>query len=213
MKKNLLLFILAPLVLPTLAFAQTLPATAVLRAAGPADNLEHYSSGYIAKGKAMAGEKDGLHWKAFVVFDVVSSVEELAQNPDATLRLALDWVKSADDVEDLNFYYVGSLPSADFTDRDMWDIFLSSKGVKIGEFESYELASLQKRTWVEFDLKGKVASGEVSPVNRFMVFRVESESMEDPEGNGLVGLATDLSQHSLIVGESEVESGASTGGY
>jgi hypothetical protein len=144
---------------------------------------------------------------------VVSAVEELAQNPEAKLRIAFEWIKSPDDVRDVKIYYVGALPKAKFADRDMWDIFGRSKGTEIGELESYELASLKQRSWVEIDLKGKVPSGEVSPVNRYMVFRVESEPLVNPEGNGLVGLSTDKSQHTLVVGAGVGGDSVSAGGY
>jgi hypothetical protein len=184
-----------------------------MRAAGPADNLNHYTSGYIAQGKAMAGQKGDLHWKAFVVFDVVSAVEQLEQDPEGTLRLAIDWVKSGDDVRDIHVVYVGSLPKAKFVDQDMWEIFPRNKGIWIGGKKAEELAKHTGRDWLEIELKGKIPSGEVSPANRYMVFRIESEPLENPEGNGLVGLSADSSRHTLIIaGENDADS-MSTGGY
>jgi hypothetical protein len=210
---KLLSYLVVSLVFPFSLFSQTLPATMIMRAAGPADNLNHYTSGYIAQGKAMTGQKGDLHWKAFIAFDVISVVEDLAQKPEAKLNLAFDWVKSPDDVKAVHIYYVGAMPSANFQDRDMWDMFMTSKGVKVGTVESYELAGLKQRSWAPIDLKGQIPSGDVTPVNRYLVFRAESEPLENPEGNGLVGLSADLTAHSLIVGSDDADASGATGGY
>ena len=161
----------------------------------------------------MAGQKGEFHWKAFVIFDVVSAVEELEKAPDATLRLALDWVKNEDDVRNLHVYYVGSLPKAKFIDQDMWGIFQSNKGTRVGGKKAEELATLKKRQFLEIELQGKIPAGDVTPANRYMVFRIESEPIKNPEGNGLVGLSPELDQHTLTIGEGEGEGNMSTGGY
>lgn len=190
-----------------------LPSTVIMRATSPSENLNSYKAGRIAVGKAMAGQKGKFHWKALVVFDVVSVVEELAEEPDATLRLALDWIKSEEDVRSLHVYYVGCLPKANFIDQDMWELFPKNKGIRVGGMKAEDVATIKQRQWLELELKGKIPSGDVSPANRYMVFRIESEPLKNPEGNGLVGLSPEMDKHTLTVGGEGADGATSTGGY
>jgi hypothetical protein len=191
--------------------AQVLPATFIARSAGDAES-GLYRNGFTAPGKCMTGGAEGNLWKGFVIFDVISEVEALAQRPKGSLELAFDWIKSPDDVNEAKVYYVAAVPSIEARDDTFRGLY-HAKGTEIGTVPVYSLAGLRSRTPFTFDLEGKIPSGDVTPVNRYLVFRIESDYPDNPEANGLIGLAPDVNAHKLTVGDAAAGDAVDTGGY
>lgn len=217
MRKKLSVFASLVLAVPALLLAATLPATVVGRVGSPADNLNRYNNGGFGIDKGTIGQtKEGnVHFKSLIIFDVVSKIEELAQNPEAKLKMPINWVKSADHVQDVHIYLVGAKPKANFNNADLWQIVPSGVGTKVATIPAHELAPIAKGKGqaFELDLTGKIPSGVVTPVNRYLVFRVES--MPFPAGgNGLLGVPNDPTKISLVIGsEDSAGSAAGYGGY
>lgn len=221
MKKLLFLPVVAALCCQVSVHAGELPGTLVLRTMGDADKNE-YISGYSAAGKGNFGYqpettpnasgKTPNMWKAFVVFDAVSAVEELAQKPSGTLDLAVDWVKDPDNVTEARVVYVGAFPSIEVTDANFYDKY-SEEGIEIGTIPVAELAALKGQQKFPFEIDGKIPSGEVTPANRYLIFRVEGERPENPDESSMVGLSPEPAAHTLKVGGANDEASGSTGGY
>jgi len=196
----------------SVASAVEIPATAIYRSAAPADGSAAFKSATTAINKANVGTTDGNRWKTFIVFDAVSAVEALAQNPEGSVSITVSWIKDPSAVQDLQIFYVGAFPSAKLDNDWMWQNY-PKKSELATTIPAHTLAGLKKGTSFEFELKDLIPSGEVTPVNRYLIFRAQSDSPEDASLNGMIGLSIQLDQHILTVGASEDESTGATGGY
>ena len=201
--------------------ASDLAATAIFRSVGDADKNEYISGytsaekgnvGYMPNGTETPKGKITNMWKTFIVFDAASMVEELSENPSGEFETVVHWVKDPGAVQEAKIYYIGAYPSIELSNENFFPKY-SVQGEEVGTITSEELSGVSKAQTFTFDFEDIIPAGDVSPSNRYLFFRVESERPDDSEANAMFGLSPKATDHKLFIGGSSGSGGSSKGGY
>ncbi len=188
--------------------AEDLSATLLARASGDADTGK-YRNGGVGPGKGNYGFNREINVKSILVFDALPVMEEIVDQPGGELELAFAWNKGPETVKDTKVYFVGAFPSIEVKDSVFYHFYMK-EGVEVAEIPASELENLSSRKIVNLKLDEVAPGGDVSPANRYLVYRLEVvEGLDDGQESNMIGLASDASEHQLYIGE---ESGSSKGG-
>lgn len=219
--KTSCLLILFQIVWSLPLLAGDLAATAIFRSVGDADKNEYISGytsaekgnvGYMPDGQQTPKGKVANMWKTLIAFDAASMLEELSENPSGEFETVVHWVKSAPDVKDAKIYYIGTYPSIEMKNETFFPKY-SVQGEEVGTITSEELAGVKKAKTFTFDFEDIIPAGDVTPSNRYIFFRIESEIPDDREANGQMGFSPVASDHILHIGDSKGSGGGAKGGY
>lgn len=216
---RLTLFIaIASLLAPFSIQAEELSATLISRTTGDAETGK-YRNGGTGPGKGNFGfakHEDGTDYvnvKGILVFDALPVMQEMVDQPAGELELAFDWNKGPETVKDVKIYFVGAFPNIEVKDSIFYHFYMK-EGVEVGEISASELESLPSRKIVNVELDEVAPGGDVSPANRYLVYRFEvAEGLEDGQQSNMIGLASDASEHQLFIGEAAGGSKGGAGGY
>lgn len=170
-----------------------LPAVAVARMGG--DAVENaFSNGTGALGVGTIGWNGNIHFKTLVAVDLLMVLEDLPRMTHAELTLQLDFNRFPEHSPAHRVTLIGvtatpTLPNWVFRE------YFTGAGEEIGRIPG----TLKPGERKSFRIEDLLHTLELSPVNRFVWFRIEEEVPGAGNINTVAGYSVDLENHFLTI--------------
>jgi len=183
-------FLLA--LIPLLPAAEvTLPAAAVIRLGGKTP--ETYTSGLMDVGKATVGYNGKVHFHCLIGFDLVTVVEDLKQMEDAELTVTFSFNKDPETTSVWKLSVAGITPNLELKNEQAWKLYSQVEG-NVGEVPE----TVKPNDTNSFDVKKHLNPKALSPVNRYIWFRIEEEAPSFTK-NTVAGFSNRKEDHTLVL--------------
>jgi hypothetical protein len=165
---------------------------AIIRLGGPSP--EQFKSGLMNEDKGTVGYNgDGTHFHCLIAFDLITVVKDLEKLEDVELTLTYAFNKEPATKPVWGVYVAGITESEEMTNELAWKLYTSLEG-NVGQFPENVKAGDKKA----FPVKKFINPDNLSPVKRYIWFRVEDSSPTTKE-NTIAGMSTNKEDHKLVI--------------
>lgn len=165
---------------------------AIIRLAGPTP--DQYKSGEPGIDKGTVGYTgNGMHFHCLIAFDLITVVEDLDKLLDAELTLTYAFNKDPATTPVWKVVVAGITENAEMKNEQAWKLYSSLEG-NVGEFPEDVKGGDKK----EFPVKKFINPDNLSPVKRYIWFRVEDSAPTTNE-NTIAGMSTNKEDHKLVI--------------
>lgn len=172
-----------------------LPAASVVRLAGKTP--ETYISGMLDTGKATVGYNGKSHFHCLIGFDQVTLVENVEGVEELTLSVKYAWSKESSIPTDWTVSFAGVTPNLELKNEQAWKLY-SGKDGEVGTIPE----TVKSNESHSFPVLKQVKLKELSPVNRYVWFRIEESSPTNKLT--IAGFSNKVEDHLLVIKQSQL---------